>query len=247
MAFYNDSPNVLTNVDWYFAEEDSGEIPYEHPFGSRIYDRKEFVQDVLGERYSPVPYRKGQKPYPLGKGGLCGTEEQWTHGASAMDPLPLRWPGSNWPRCCSSPEQDLIGTVLGYPASGTQIPSVCTELGFGVNLPAFFTGVISVSMCEYTTTFSVPYINVTPLWFHGQVGVSVDRALQCNITCGFGQIICVLNLTSVWGIVTPVDYRPPDFVDPVARLIRWDFDASSPNMNCNYAAGSFTLTWVPPP
>lgn len=100
MAFFHDSP-ATSKVIWYFVPDDREGMPFEHAFGSRIYDREEAIQPPIGERFAPVPWRGGQGPCPETNGGICGTESQWQFGASIEDPLPEVHPGTNIGKCCA--------------------------------------------------------------------------------------------------------------------------------------------------
>lgn len=129
MAFYADDPTRLTRVNWYFT--DFGEVvPYNHAFASQVYAIKDEVEPTVGERYSPRPWRGGESPYPVSKGGLCGTPEQWAKGSQTNDPLPLLWPDTNVPRCCNPPVPlGIGGTASGGSSSG--IAAVGGGMGSG--------------------------------------------------------------------------------------------------------------------
>jgi len=99
VRFFNDSEE-LRKIVWYFVPDDRQAMPWEHAFGSRIYDREEELEPAIGERFEPVPWRGGQAPCPETGGGLCGTEAQWQFGASVDDPLPEVHPGTNVGKCC---------------------------------------------------------------------------------------------------------------------------------------------------
>lgn len=106
MKFYRDS-DELVKVEWYFVPDDTPEVPYAHPFGTRVWDkRNQEGEPDLGERFTNRTYRKGKKPYRFKGVGLCGTREQWERGASVNDELPEKWPDSNVPRCCPKPQPD---------------------------------------------------------------------------------------------------------------------------------------------
>jgi len=112
MAFYRGRPDLLTTVEWFWVDDATESIPWAHQFGSRVYelDGAEGPEEALGERYTPRPWRGGQKPCPTPAGGLCGTEEQWGNGLTAADAVNATHPGTSVPVCCDGP---LVGSCGG--------------------------------------------------------------------------------------------------------------------------------------
>jgi hypothetical protein len=111
MRFYNDS-DTETQVEWYWSNDEAKGMPFAHCFGDLQYDSKEFIENTLGERYTPRKWRNGGEPYPTPVCGLTGTESQWGNGSSIDEPLPEVWPGTNVPKSCCPPPPRGIGGLL---------------------------------------------------------------------------------------------------------------------------------------
>ncbi len=106
-------------------------MPFAHMYGSRIYERDEEEQEMLGELFTPTKWRGCNEPCPCAAGGLTGSEEQWQQGTSIHDPLPACFPGSNVPLKCDA----LIMLVCGGVAYGDQPKSCHMEETFDCYSP----------------------------------------------------------------------------------------------------------------
>jgi len=112
---FSDDPEKVTQIRWYRARPKAQMMPWASSFGSRVWEERDGEgQEAIGEVYGTSQWRGGQIPSAMPTGGLCGSERQWQQGATAADPIPATWPGTNIPVCCSKPErQDLGGIALG--------------------------------------------------------------------------------------------------------------------------------------
>lgn len=224
MAFYHDAPGVFQDVDWYFCGDETGQIEFPHMFYSRIYDIDEYPQDALGERYRPRRYRKGFKPYRVSFGGLCGSEEQWRDGASALDPLPPLYPGSHVPKCCSPPPEHDVGVIEGFPSDDAPKIHPCTYFDFAGMPPMHFVFTFS------STWWIFPTVNVGgwppsgfPNWIWQQVPAL--HALTCDYSCITGDFVIVGLIPVAFGF----PFQPPallnarpDRIDTVEPSMSWD-------------------------
>lgn len=129
-------------------------MPWASVFGSRIYERSDEAQPAIGEKFSPVPWRTGKPPYPVPAGGICGTEHQWSGGASIADPLPPLWPGSSVPRCCSPPIETWTG---GTAVGGRPLTAPCCGLS---SLPRV------VKLFHTVTAGACPVIDGIPFFLY---------------------------------------------------------------------------------
>lgn len=93
-------------------------MPYESMFRSRIYEREDFLEPSIGERYEPTPWYGGSPPCPEPTKGLCGTPEQWLNGCSIDDAHPEPWPNTTIPKCCPKP---LLGACGGIAIGGVGV------------------------------------------------------------------------------------------------------------------------------
>lgn len=114
VRFFRDD-EAERDVFWYFVADDRKLIPYASMFMSRIYERDDFMEPPIGERYDPVPWYGGSPPCPEPTQGLCGTREQWGDGCSIDDHIPEAWPGTSVPKCCPKP---LVGSCGGIGIGG---------------------------------------------------------------------------------------------------------------------------------
>lgn len=108
MRFYSDD-DFTVPVEWYFVPDDRPYLTFSHAFMSRLYERDEFEQEHLGERYAPHPWRGGTVPSIVPTGGLCGTVDQWQNGTKFGTPLPDVYPGTTVSKCCKQPAQRPVG------------------------------------------------------------------------------------------------------------------------------------------
>ena len=112
--FYRDSPTNVGQITWYFQNDPKAKgLPFPSLFYSRIYDRHEWPQELVGELYGPAAWSGGLPPAEVGSGGLCGTSEQWAEGALLGDPLPLVYPGTLLPVCCGQIGHSQGGVAIG--------------------------------------------------------------------------------------------------------------------------------------
>jgi hypothetical protein len=243
VAFFRDSPGTVQRIEWYKSDPKAPSMPFATSFSSLQYEMEDYPgEPLVGERYAGRNWRNGLPPYPVSVGGLCGSEEQWAEGASALDPIPGNWPDSAVPRCCNPPPQVILGQI-GYGAIGDETIQACEEFLFGTNPPAFFHVVCTSSVCEWGATFDVPWISFSSQWFLNVPGATADRLLQLLFECESGQLIGLFNLVSSLGAQSPVLYVGPTYVDIPHRTIRYDFGDQSAGIVCSFPAGSITLTW----
>lgn len=119
MRFFEDSPATVRDVQWSFVADNTPPMPFSHAFGSRVWDIGEEEEPLVGELDGPRAWRGGLPPYPLpivgplglDNMGLCGSEEQWKHGASVNDSIPPVWLNTAVPRCCKRPPLFARGGV----------------------------------------------------------------------------------------------------------------------------------------
>jgi hypothetical protein len=226
MAFYRDAPNVLQEVTWYFADPRADQIRFAHPFYSRIYDINEFPEDILGERYEPRGYMKGKPPYPVSFGGLCGSREQWQHGASAMDPLPARYPGTDVPVCCSPPPDLSAGEVIGFPTDDRPKIHPCAFFDFVGTPPVAFTTTFSMPWFMFPTVNVGDWVVSIGGWLWQQTPVAF-HALQLVYTCSGSDFIVEGLIPIVFGFPfqPPALFNaPPDEIDTVEPSMTWYID-----------------------
>lgn len=111
-AFYRGLPDLTSKVLWFFVPEKlQRPMPFATAFASTVWSKKDEIQPPIGERFHPVPWSGGLPPFPIGYGGVCGTEKQWQYGCEPSDPIPATWPGTNVPKCCLPPPGDVNSGV----------------------------------------------------------------------------------------------------------------------------------------
>ena len=166
MCFFNDSSEER-DVYWYFVPDDHKVIPFVHAFGSRVYDRDEQAQGIIGERFEPVTWRGGQPPCPEPADGLCGTEDQWKNGISIESESVDVWPGTNIPKCCKPPLVGACGGLaIGFKGFGVcHMDSTCDVYSpFGAAAP----NATNVP-CQFVSDFPTGnriLPSSTPAWTH---------------------------------------------------------------------------------
>ena len=102
MAFWPDDPSRTVTVQWQYAKEGAGAIPWPHAFGSSRYDDEERdepptwgeLEEVPRTRRIPNSDFAGLKP--------CGDIQTWQHGADDDTPL-LAVDDTGIPLCCRPP------------------------------------------------------------------------------------------------------------------------------------------------
>lgn len=223
MAFYRDAPSVLTNVQWYFADPRADQLYKETLFYSRLYDIGEFTPDALGERYEPRSYKKGKPPYPVSFGGLCGSDEQWRIGPSAMDPLPPRWPSSDVPKCCSPPPDDERGVVIGFPASLQKKLHACTVFDFIGTPPIAFTFTLSHPLTVFPPDFIGNWGGVLGGSFTWNQTPTAFHFASAVYECDGSDFRCTMSIGAT-GFPFPPDFignRFPDSIDVSVPSMTW--------------------------
>lgn len=112
MRFFSDSDEE-TPVEWYFAAPNAAALGLPTLFGSRAWEYTTELPPAVGEQ-NARSWRGGLPPGTVGRGGLCGSADQWANGALASDPLPATWPGTSLPVCCTpSPMPVAAGAAVG--------------------------------------------------------------------------------------------------------------------------------------
>ena len=154
MRFYRDDPTKITQVQWYFVGEDGPWLGREYSFGSLQWDKRENIPEPdVGEVYDPQPWKNGKPPYAINPGGLCGSQDQWIHGALSTDPVPPDYPGTQIPVCCANPQEPEIG---GNAIGGEATAVNDTFFGVAGNAnggTATAHSILHCSMCMPTTPY----------------------------------------------------------------------------------------------
>lgn len=201
--FYYDRPDVLTEIQWYFVPNDSQTVPYPSPFVSRIYDREDEIEPLLGETYSPVPWRGGLPPRAVSSGGLCGTADEWFRGV--VYPFATRpvYPGTFIPTCCQAPVEMVIGGLI---ASGEVAnPNCCraTWPATGLNLHFGF-GTFTCGFTEH-------------------VGYFLDRTVLAPFDSYESSVFSVMgSIDCFWRLTCQSIFPPPSYLLELVDAVTLD-------------------------
>jgi hypothetical protein len=109
---YRDDPGIELPIVWYWTKPGAGEVPFDHPFGSRQWQLEDGQPPLIGEQYARRR-TSGSNVTGLDAVGLCGSAEQWGFGPSVGDPLRLVNPQTGQPCCCGPGWRVLRGGGAG--------------------------------------------------------------------------------------------------------------------------------------
>jgi len=226
MRLLNDS-TLETDVQWYWADEDAPSLPYDSPFYSQQYDIGQYPEQSLGERYLGRTWVNGSKPFALGTGGLCGNKEAWNLGKSALDPVPVYYPGSKVPTCCSPPPAIAIGGV-GYGGSGFDGVVPCDLFGWTDFFPATLQMDCDIDPPQFFDGTVCSRVGIDRFWVANYPGVIGGWYWYFSLICGGIPDTVFANWYSSAGgpgIVFLSSAAPSD-VDASARKIFFDVPAN---------------------
>jgi len=99
MHCFADAPDLVTDVQWYFVDEQTRVIEFPTVFRSRLYER-ELLQLPLGEEIDFHPYSPGAAPVDVDGVLFCGTPAQWLNGSATTDPVSPINPMTGVQVCC---------------------------------------------------------------------------------------------------------------------------------------------------
>lgn len=227
MRPYTDRPDIIVAGRWKWCPADAQVVPYEHAFGSHIWDCwGTNVDGVIGEQAAEsYPYNLGASPVRAEGKRTCGTAADWAAtapydaervGDGALDPDGL-------PACCIEPIPPLPqGGCLIYPCGYFESdPDAPCEVRIRLIEPGGDWDGLTWIM--YATTPETPngfYTGIAPLSC-GPTQCHLEPNHQINLP---PYLIFDFTGWSVWEIG---QVQFPSSCNPIAAAIFWWSDLNN--------------------